>query len=300
MQLPEEIRKSVFFVSYLTENGYKFAGNGFFVSMSLANDPNRMFVYLITAKHVIVEATRACIDGKIWLRINTKNGFEYVASEETSWQTHPEDYSIDAAVLSWAPDSAYFDYLTIPISLIINEEVISKEGIGLGDEVFLIGLFVNHHGRKKNIPIARFGNIAAMPEEPIATRWFGDMEAYLIEARSIGGLSGSPVFVYLPGVRVRGNGLGMGGRAFYWLGLMHGHWDLPVLKEDMVVEDNISKEAVNMGIGIVVPASKILEIINSSFFMKLREAEISKLCGSLEDSKMKALDVKIETAQASK
>lgn len=139
-----------------------------------------------------------------------------------------------------------------------------------------------------------------MPQEPIATRWFGDMEAYLIEARSIGGLSGSPVFVYLPRVRVRGNGLGMGGRAFYWLGLMHGHWDLPVLKEDMVVEDNVSKEAVNMGIGIVVPASKILEIINSSFFMKLREAEISKLCGSLEDSKMKALDVKIETAQASK
>lgn len=296
MQLPEEIRKSVFFVSYLTENGYKFAGTGFFVSMSLANDPNRLFIYLITAKHVIVEAKRASIDGKIWLRINTKNGFEYVSSEEATWQTHSEDCSIDAAVLSWAPDSAYFDYLTIPISLIINEEVISKEGIGIGDEIFLIGLFVNHYGRKKNIPIARVGNIAAMPEEPIETKWFGGMEAYLIEARSIGGLSGSPVFVYLPGVRVRGNHLGMGGRAFYWLGLMHGHWDLPVLKEDIVVEDHVSKEAVNMGIGIVVPASKILEIINSSFFMKLREAEIKKLHESLRDSKMKALDVKIETA----
>lgn len=277
VQIPEEIRKSVFFVLFLTKDGYKLAGTGFFVSMPVADDPNRMFIYLITARHVIVEAKRASIDGKIWLRVNTKTGFEYVVTEGSAWHTHSEDSSIDAAVLSWAPDSTHFDYMTIPNSLIVNEEIISKEAIGIGDEVFLVGLFVNHHGRKKNIPIVRVGNIAAMPEEPVVTRLFGDMEAYLIEARSIGGLSGSPVFVYLPGVRVRGNALGMGGRAFYWLGLMHGHWDLPILKEDMVVEDSVSKEAVNMGIGVVVPATKILEVINIPIFVGFREIEIKKL-----------------------
>ena len=300
MQIPEEIRKSVFFVLFLTKNGYKLAGTGFFVSMPVPDDPNRTFIYLITAKHVIVEAKRASIDGKIWLRINTKSGFEYVVTEGSAWQTHSEDYSIDAAVLSWAPDSTHFDYLTIPISMIANEDIISKEAIGIGDEVFLTGLFVNHHGKKRNIPIVRVGNIAAMPEEPVTTRLFGDMEAYLIEARSIGGLSGSPVFVYLPGMRVISNKVEMKGRTFYWLGLMHGHWDLPILKEDMVVEDNVSKETVNMGIGIVVPASKILEIINSSFFIKLREVEIDRIRGSLEDAKMKALDTKIEIEQIAK
>lgn len=32
------------------------------------------------------------------------------------------------------------------------------------------------------------------PDERILTDNYGDMEAYLVEARSIGGLSGSPVF----------------------------------------------------------------------------------------------------------
>lgn len=295
MQIPEEIRKSVFFVLFLTKDGYKLAGTGFFVSMPVTDDPNRTFIYLITAKHVIVEASRASIDGNIWLRINTKNSFELIPTLGTAWQTHSEDFSVDAAVLSWAPDSTHFDYLTIPISMATSEDIISKEAIGIGDEVFLTGLFVNHHGKKRNIPIVRVGNIAAMPEEPVTTRLFGEIEAYLIEARSIGGLSGSPVFVYLPGMRVIGNTVEMKGRTFYWLGLMHGHWDLPVLKEDIVVEDNVSKEAVNMGIGIVVPASKILEIINSSFFLKLREVEIDKIRDVSKNDKAKVSDAKVET-----
>lgn len=295
MQIPEEIRKSVFFILFLTKEGYKLAGTGFFVSMPVTDDPNRMFIYLITAKHVIVEASRASIDGNIWLRINTKNGFELISTSGAAWQTHSEDCSVDAAVLSWAPDSTHFDYLTIPVSMTANEDIISKEAIGIGDEVFLTGLFVNHHGKKRNIPIVRVGNIAAMPEEPVTTRLFGDMEAYLIEARSIGGLSGSPVFVYLPGMRVIGNTVEMKGRTFYWLGLMHGHWDLPVLKEDMIVEDNVSKEAVNMGIGIVVPAFKILEIINSTFYRNLREIEIDRLKDASENDKTTVPDAEIET-----
>ena len=45
-----------------------------------------------------------------------------------------------------------------------------------------------------NLPIVRLGAIAAMPGEYIKTDW-GCLRAYLIEARSIGGLSGSPVFI---------------------------------------------------------------------------------------------------------
>jgi hypothetical protein len=47
---------------------------------------------------------------------------------------------------------------------------------------------------------------------------------------------------------------------FYLLGLMYGHWDrvVPV----GVTGDDIQFESVNMGIAIVVPAKKILEVIN--------------------------------------
>ena len=41
MQIPEEIRKSVFFVLFLTKDGYKLAGTGYFVSMP-ADDPDRI------------------------------------------------------------------------------------------------------------------------------------------------------------------------------------------------------------------------------------------------------------------
>ena len=78
----------------------------------------------------------------------------------------------------------------------MTEKVIKENEIEVGEEVFVTGLFSHHHGQSKNIPIVRVGNISAMPEEKIQTKEHL-MDAYLIEARSIGGLSGSPVFVIL-------------------------------------------------------------------------------------------------------
>lgn len=102
------------------------AGTGFFVSMPVADDPNRMFIYLITARHVIVEAKRASIDGKIWLRVNTKTGFEYVVTEGSAWHTHSEDSSIDAAVLSWAPDSTHIEIKKLN-DVAVNDQAIAPE-----------------------------------------------------------------------------------------------------------------------------------------------------------------------------
>ncbi len=125
--------------------------------------------------------------------------------------------------------------------------------LGLGDEVFLTGLFHSHHGRQRNIPIVRAGNIAAMPEEKIHTDKFGFIDAYLVEARSIGGISGSPVFIYQGMDRKYAKGTllcGTGERMsnFFFLGLMHGHYNLNLLSADAVDMDAIAKEAVNMGV----------------------------------------------------
>jgi hypothetical protein len=78
-----------------------------------------------------------------------------------------------------------------------------SSGICLGDEIFITGAFVGRVGESKNIPVIRIGNIAAMPEEPID---FSSPKrpAYLIETRSLGGISGSPVFLNLQPQRIRG------------------------------------------------------------------------------------------------
>jgi hypothetical protein len=44
------------------------------------------------------------------------------------------------------------------------------------------------------MPIGRHGSLAMMPSEPIQTD-LGFADVYLIKARSMGGISGSPVFV---------------------------------------------------------------------------------------------------------
>lgn len=57
----------------------------------------------------------------------------------------------------------------------------------------MTGLYRNHYGAQRNIPVVRSEIIAARREEPIETA-LGPMDAYLVEVRSIGGLSGSPAY----------------------------------------------------------------------------------------------------------
>src|SRR5579863_9118097 len=135
--------------------------------------------------------------------------------------------------------------------MIATNEIIEREGIGIGDEIFMTGLFINHAGQNQNIPILRIGNIAMMAREPLDS---GE-EAILIEARSIGGLSGSPAFANISGVR-RGKVHTGEDDCVYLLGIVVGHWE-GGMEVDIATQDH----RVNRGIGIVVPATKILEVI---------------------------------------
>jgi hypothetical protein len=65
-------------------------------------------------------------------------------------------------------------------------------------EVMILGRFINHEGRQRNFPTARFGTIAARPSEPILNRHLdNEKPAFLVEMRSMGGYSGAPVFAML-------------------------------------------------------------------------------------------------------
>ena len=81
---------------------------------------------------------------------------------------------------------------------LLTDEIIKTRNIGPGDNVYAVGLFSLAIGRERNIPIVRTGHIAIMSKEKIPGirigDWRGEAEVYVVEARSIGGLSGSPVF----------------------------------------------------------------------------------------------------------
>lgn len=281
MRVPDEVRKCVAFACFNGKTGRALAGTVFFVAID-SREIGYIFGYAITAKHVIAGIQKDSVDGKALLRVNMKSGSsQFVETDVSAWKFHPDDSSVDVAVLPlWLPQDQV-DFVAIPVELAATDPIIQKEQIDVGDDVFLTGLFVSHYGQQKNLPIVRTGNIALMPGEPVQTRDLGPVEAYLIEARSIGGLSGSPVFVhlapatrFLPGQPPEQRMVF--GSKFYWLGLMHGHWDMGLPDKDVMVEDALTNERVNMGIAIVIPATKVLEVINQEVFMKSREEEIKR------------------------
>jgi hypothetical protein len=207
--------------------------------------------------------------------VNTKEGhFKRTEVRLKHWRYHP-DPVVDVAVIPW-PFLPEYDTLYYPSEWCLTPALAEKQGVGIGNEVFLAGLYRQHAGRVRNVPIIRVGNVAAMPEEPVNTRR-GSMEAYLVEIRSIAGISGSPVFVSL--LEATGASATFHPEAqkmFFLLGLMHGRWDIRQLAPVMFeIDSDYLKQPLNSGIGVIVPATRILEVINSEEFVAERRAAVN-------------------------
>jgi len=302
VQIPDPIRKCVAFVMYESAERLHFAGTVFFVGFP---DTEATGIcgqtYAVTAKHVIDAIQKNATNDYCYLRLNFLEArpsgrfTEEIAVNLADWFFHPSDSSVDVAV---APVSLPgVDHLAYPLHGFMFENVMRQMGIGIGDDVFIVGLFPRHTGSKRNIPIIRAGNIAAMPEEPINTKFSPNMSAYLIEARSFGGLSGSPVFVHIGVVRVDKDNVEKPwhctdiNATHYLLGLVHGHWDMPLPDTDEAEIDEGVRQAMNTGIAIVVPTKKILEVLfqpELTEMRKKREALLKEQHAAVMDAVVEA------------
>ena len=133
-----------------------------------------------------------------WL--NTEDGgSQTVSLIDAHWWYHPDtDNLSDVAVSPFSFAREQFDHGTWLLrNRDLSDEIVRSEGGALGQEILILGLFRYHTGTQRNEPIVRIGNLSAMPREPVKTRYAGYIEGYLVEARSISGLSGSPVFLNL-------------------------------------------------------------------------------------------------------
>ena len=79
--------------------------------------------------------------------------------------------------------------------MLLTQEKIDTQKLGPGEDVFMVGRFVDHDGGPINRPSLRFGNISVMPS-PMEQPNGGMVEAFCIDMHSRSGYSGSPVFVY--------------------------------------------------------------------------------------------------------
>ena len=271
MRVPDDILRCVCFLCVKeTKDGsdrFHYGGTGFFVSLPSESQPDTSHIYVVTAAHNIEKAQR--YGSNLYLRVNTLTGEAKHVEVEQPW-TFPEKNGVDLAILGWAPPSSIFHFRTISIESCATEAVFEKEDIGLGDELFCVGLFTQRHGTKKNQPIVRSGIIAAMPSEPLEdtdTRF--EYDAYLAEVRSIGGLSGSPVFVGLPDVFHTATIKRAREKLFYLLGVIRGHWDLKKRETALDFADD-ELDQVNMGIALVTPIGELITMLNSDELKKQR------------------------------
>jgi hypothetical protein len=285
---PPALLKCVVFLGYKNSVGkYHFAGSAFWISRKGPDDIKEEYrpAYLVTAAHVIEKIQKESSDGRVWMRINTKSGNQdWRETPLPFWKTH-SDPAVDIAVLKVGIDSDY-DHVAWPLeALVIHDQLDTIETgdrrIELGDEICFAGLFHPHAGQKKNVPIVRIGTVAALRDEPVTNRDNRAMDAYLVESQSIGGLSGSPVFIdiitaktvlppsagYMAGAYDPKSPL-----RFKLLGLIHGHFGSDI-EPDSVVDDGKEKLHINTGIAMVIPAEKILEILTGYMNEEVIEAD---------------------------
>ena len=169
-------------------DGRSSGGSGFIVGVPSIAISGIAYAFAVTNRHVID-------GGASVIRLNTKDGKTRTQeTDERDWLCHPD--GTDLAVLPLEIDQAIDDIHFISTKHFAHKDIIEALDIGPGDEVFVVGRFINHEGRQKNLPSARFGHIAQMANEPIVYRG-QQQESFIVEARSIGGYSGSPVFIYI-------------------------------------------------------------------------------------------------------
>jgi len=143
----------------------------------------RWFCYAVTCKHV---AKKAPV-----IRLNRyAGGVDIIPLRSEDWHCH-DDY--DLAIVAIEPKDP--KTLMVPVEILLTPEESETLDVGIGDDVYSVGRFINHEGRQTNRPSVRFGNISVMPADPVIVKGIGPQEAYLVETRTIPGYSGSPVFL---------------------------------------------------------------------------------------------------------
>jgi hypothetical protein len=256
--------------------GVKLGGSGFWVAVQSMVIREFWWLYAVSNRHVVHS------HGASVIRANTKDGgVRIITAEPTDWIEHPNGHDIAALQI------ASMDIDGVEIAHVLTGMFVDREDLAgriqVGDEVYMIGRFINHDGRVRNTPSVRFGNISMMPGEPIyVDSKTPPQESFAVELRSMCGYSGSPVFVSpehptrnFPN-SVRGIDL--------LLGVHWGHIIEPWTVETTIIkqvaqaglapdEREIDQVSANTGMNGVVPAWRLKELLDIPRFKDERDAE---------------------------
>ena len=277
VRISEDLRRSVAFLGVEDDTpdgaGIRCLGTGFLV----AYDQCR---YLVTVKHVAL----GIADAPFRIRLNRKDGGSDnvdIDVGDVRWFSHP-DPDVDLTVIPFQFDlkAAGYDVLYLAG---IEERPPGVLGYDCGDLTYTIGLFRLLSGKKRNLPVVHSGNIALLPsDEKIPVQDWEDarrtrhIEGYLVQSESIEGLSGAPCFARQD-IEITDVPTKQGDTAVLiprknvgFLGIWQGAWDA---RADEARIASVGRELrVPVGMGIVVPAYRLMEIFDMAELKEDRES----------------------------
>ena len=193
-QIPKGVLDTTFYL-YRTEQdaltGRDMGGSGFLVIYDVSPWPTKKsHVYAVSNWHVAVKG------GASVIRLNRRDGTTETFPFDPSDWTFAADGD-DIAAVRVPIDFTIHQAGAIDLSrFVLNDQVRHGGHITTGEDVFMVGRFMDHDGGEINLPAVRFGNISLLPTS-IALHEIGrPREYYCIDMHSRTGFSGSPVFVY--------------------------------------------------------------------------------------------------------
>src|SRR5215218_10354493 len=157
LRVPEQITKCVAFLAakHPSESNYHYAGTAFFIGVDSPTYPEtRSYVFMVTAAHVVRGITAS--GARIYLRTNMTDGTSLVIDVTDGPWFFPENEAADVAITSFVfkPPEA-FDIVIFPSGGFATKDKLENFEIGIGDELYISGLFVKHTGKERNLPIVR-------------------------------------------------------------------------------------------------------------------------------------------------
>jgi hypothetical protein len=244
-------------------------GTAFFVS--IPGETGVFLPYAVTAAHVVKDGNPS------WLRLRRHDGGPPEDVPVGKWKIHP---SADVAMTPFWPDPAYKSR-SVPEHQFVDRWHENADSILVpGDRADYIGLLANvqtMHDRA--IPMFRSGSVGAFYQVDIPMRddttgeIHDEPSAHLIDCHSVGGFSGSPVFVGQMGIVTGPSGdLAISGMAAL-LGVLIGHFAGPYA-----------------GVAIAVPVEAIREMLSDPDFVEERIRRETAIRELLEKERMKGVD----------
>ena len=272
--VPKKLLGSAVFVQQ--KNGS--AASGFMVCHAV--DEKLCKVYLITNRHAIPATGKAA---SIQVRVTS----ETPIGREIKNLTIPV-VGGDGNYLSTVRVNPQFDVVAIKITdaLVKNSvqccfidtvgfathDIITKAGLSLGDEIFLLGYPDAIFEERNTSPILRQGVIATDPKEDFSVnvrlqRQYGlpaTIPGYLIDANVFPGSSGSMVILKPQAMTIEDNGIvgvaSVARQQFYILGIVFA--SIPI--DDVALHPKNSKSGFalqRMGLGMVLSTDTILNTL---------------------------------------